>query len=262
MSQEPQAHDRLKAEVVELMRQQTGTEQKDIEIMGKRFIVLPEVFYSPMLQHILEAMAHSPLKIVAEELARRGPTTALDILEIGPGLGHFVVCAASLGPHITVTAVDINPAAVENVTINATLHGVADRVRCAVGDVYTAAVTDGKTFDMIFWDPPFSKGDPSLAASTALERAVWDPDYAGLQQYIARAREFLKPAGRLLLAWNNFFGDGALLEEIATRHGWQLTTYGIAHFPVGPAYLTFLSYELLSQERIPTGSASGAGLRL
>jgi len=72
MSQEPHAHDRLNAELIELMRQQTGTEQKDIEIMGKRFIVFPEVFYSPLLQHILEVMAHSPLKIVAEELARRG----------------------------------------------------------------------------------------------------------------------------------------------------------------------------------------------
>ena len=186
MSQEPQAHDRLNTELVARMRHHTGTEQKDIEIMGKRVIVLPEVFHSALLQHVLEYITYSPLKVVTEELARRGPATALELLEIGPGLGHFAICAASLGPHVTVTAVDVNPAAVENVTRNAALHGVADRVNCALGDVFSATVTAGKTFDIIFWDPPFSKGDPALAAYATLERAVWDPDYAGLQQYISR----------------------------------------------------------------------------
>jgi hypothetical protein len=36
----------------------------------------------------------------------------------------------------------------------------------------------------------------------------------------------------------------------------------MAHFPVGSAYLTFLSYELLAQEKITTCLTSGAGLRL
>jgi methylase of polypeptide subunit release factors len=257
MSSHPTAYDRLNAELVELMRQQAGTGEKEVEVMGRTFIVLPEVFNVATLQNIVEYLAHSPLKIVSDELAMRGPETVLDILEIGPGMGHFAVCAASLGPNIKVTAVDINPAAVENVNRNATRHGVQDRVTCSVGDVYKAPVTAGKTFDIIFWDPPFSRGALSLREHTQLERAVWDPGYEGLIQYLARAREFLKPAGRLLLGWNDFFGDGEFLADIATKNGWYIKTYGEAHFPLGPSYQTFLSYELISQENITTCATCG-----
>lgn len=257
MASDSTAHDRLNAEVVQLMRQQTGPDAKEVEVMGRPLLVLPEVFNVATVQSILEYLAHSPLKIVAEELDTRGPEAALEILEIGPGMGHFVVCAASLSPRVHVTAVDINPAAVENVTRNAARHGVQDRVSCSVGDVYRAPVTVGKTFDIIFWDPPFSRGDLSLREHTQLERAVWDPGYEGLTQYIARAREFLKPAGRLLLNWSHFFGDSAFLAAIATKHGWHLKTYGEAHFPLGPSYQTFLSYELISHEKTTTCATCG-----
>ena len=131
--------------------------------------------------------------------------------------------------------------------MNATRHGVQDRVYCSVGDVYQAPVTVGKTFDIIFWDPPFSRGDVSLRGQTQLERAVWDPGYDGLNQYISQARAFLKPAGRLLMGWNNFFGDGAFLADIASKNDWKIKTYGEAHFPLGPSYQTFLSYELVGR---------------
>lgn len=245
MFHEASPNDRLNAEVLSLMRQQTSSGEREVEVMGKRFVVLPEVFNVTTLQQILEYLAHSPLKIVADELKKRGPEARLDILEIGPGMGHFVVCAAASGPNVYVTAVDINPAAVENVRRNAALHGLANRVQCGVGDVYKSPVVKGKQFDVIYWDPPFSRGDLSLRSQSNLERAVWDPGYSGLTQYIAQAREFLKPGGRLLLSWSNFFGDATKLEEIASKHGWRLETYGIAHFPVGPDYMTFLSYELL-----------------
>lgn len=118
--------------------------------------------------------------------------------------------------------------------------------------MYRAPLTAGKTFDIIFWDPPFSRGDISLREHTQLDRAVWDPGYEGLTQYISRAREFLKPEGRLLLGWNNFFGDGEFLSDIATKNGWYIKTYGEAHFPLGPSYQTFLSYELISHEKTAT----------
>jgi hypothetical protein len=41
---ESAAHDRLNAELVQLMRQQTGTDAKEVEVMGRTFLVLPEVF--------------------------------------------------------------------------------------------------------------------------------------------------------------------------------------------------------------------------
>jgi hypothetical protein len=58
----------------------------------------------------------------------------------------------------------------------------------------------------------------------------------------------MKPGGRLLLTWNDFFGDTNTLKDLAAKHGWRLKLYAMAHFPVGPDYLTFLSYEFVSQE--------------
>ncbi len=108
MQREALAHDHLNAELVEMMRQQTGTQPKEVEVMGKAFVVLPEVFNVATAQNILEYLTHFPLKIVSDELDRRGSQSPLEILEIGPGMGHFVVCAASLSRNIRVTAVDIN----------------------------------------------------------------------------------------------------------------------------------------------------------
>jgi hypothetical protein len=82
MASDSTAHDRLNAELVQLMRQQTGTDAKEVEVMGRPFLVLLEVFNVSTVQSILEYLAHSPLKIVAEELDKRGPEAALNILEI------------------------------------------------------------------------------------------------------------------------------------------------------------------------------------
>jgi hypothetical protein len=44
MASDSTAHDRLNAELVQLMRQQTSTDAKEVEVMGRTFLVLPEVF--------------------------------------------------------------------------------------------------------------------------------------------------------------------------------------------------------------------------
>ncbi len=98
MLSEAPAHDLLNAQLVEIMRQQTGTAKMEVDVMGKTFFVLPEVFNVATAQNILEYLAHCPLKMVSEELDRQGPEASLDVLEIGPGMGHFVVCAAMMGP--------------------------------------------------------------------------------------------------------------------------------------------------------------------
>jgi hypothetical protein len=43
-NESPAPHDRLNAEVVELMRQQLRTGEKEVEVIGRTFIILPEVF--------------------------------------------------------------------------------------------------------------------------------------------------------------------------------------------------------------------------
>jgi hypothetical protein len=51
MASDATAHDRLNAELVQLMRQQTGTEAKEVEIMGRTFLTLPEVFNVSTIGH-------------------------------------------------------------------------------------------------------------------------------------------------------------------------------------------------------------------
>jgi len=219
--------------------------------MGKKLLRLPEVFYHKSIQDLQEFISHSPLKIISEELITRKPTEAFEVLEIGPGIGHFVTSAALSGPNVHVTAVDINPASVENVNRNASLHGVSDRVSCAVGDVFDSPVTVGKKFDVIFWDPPKTyNDDPTLCERTNLDRALYDPEHAGMKQFVARASEFLKQNGRLLISWSNFLGEGTALEGLVSKQGWGLKMYAMAHFPLGPRYITFVSYELIDREKI------------
>jgi hypothetical protein len=101
MSNESPAHDRLNAEVVELIRQQLSAGEQEVEVMGRTFIILPEVFNAATVQAIVEYLTHSPLKIVSEELARRGPETVLDILEIGPGMGTLPSVLPAWDPRLT-----------------------------------------------------------------------------------------------------------------------------------------------------------------
>jgi hypothetical protein len=55
MSHESSKHQQINAQVVSLMREQTGPVEKEVEVMGKKFVVLPEVFNVATLQPILGA---------------------------------------------------------------------------------------------------------------------------------------------------------------------------------------------------------------
>jgi methylase of polypeptide subunit release factors len=219
--------------------------------MGKDFIVHPEVFNVDTIPEILDWLAHQPMSLVANCVNAAGESAAIDVLEIGPGMGHWAVSAAAMDARVHVTAVEINPAALDNVIANAKLHAVEDRLNAGLGDVYKSDVVGDKQFDIIYWDPPFSRGSDALASNSSLERAVWDPAYAGLTQYITDARQHLKPGGRLLMNWSNFFGDGAFLNKLVAENGWSLRQFAEAHYPLGDPtkYVQFLSYELIDESK-------------
>ena len=52
--------------VISLMQQETSSGAKEVEIMGKRFVVHPEVFNAAMLHPILKYVTHAPLKTIAK----------------------------------------------------------------------------------------------------------------------------------------------------------------------------------------------------
>ena len=115
-------------------------------VAGAPFVVLPEVF-NPALFSTSEFL-----------VAHLGPATVPPgrVLDMGTGSGIGAVFAARWAERVI--AVDINPAAVRCVQINALLNGVETKVEARLGDLF-APVKD-EVFDLILFNPPYFSGRP------------------------------------------------------------------------------------------------------
>ena len=109
---------------------------------------------------------------------------------MGTGSGIGAILAASRSSDVV--AVDINPKAVAAAAANANLNQVADRIRFLESDVFESV--DG-TFDVMLFDPPFRW----FKARDLLELSTADENYRALTAFMTQARQYLRPAGRILL---------------------------------------------------------------
>ena len=103
-------------------------------------------------------------QLVELSVARLGATPAR-VADVGSGSGAIAVAPALRAPHADIWAVDLSPEAVELTRANAALHGVADRVRVARGDLLEAIPGD---LDLIVANLPY------LPASSHGERRYAD----------------------------------------------------------------------------------------
>ncbi len=96
--------------------------------------------------------------LLAEALQRSKGTIALDM---GCGCGIQSIAMALRGA--SVTAVDINPEALENTRKNAGCLGLSDRISVKKSNLFTAL--KGKRFDLIAFNPPYlpSEGKQDIA---------------------------------------------------------------------------------------------------
>ena len=76
------------------------------------------------------------------------------IIEIGTGSGIISVMLAILIPNITVTAVDINPKALELAKQNAIKHNVEDKITFLKSNLYEK-IDSELVFDMCISNPPY-----------------------------------------------------------------------------------------------------------
>jgi release factor glutamine methyltransferase len=167
----------------------------ETEFYGLPFTVTPDVLIPrPETEHLVEK---------ALELASQFGASPR-IADIGAGSGAIAVTLAHELPLAKLTAIDLSPAALDVVRMNARRNGVFERIRFLEGDLL-APVAEEK-FEIIASNPPYvpSVDRPSLA----VEVREFEPALAlfagedGLDLYrrlIPAAFAALTPGGSLLL---------------------------------------------------------------
>ncbi|HEX4263112.1 MAG TPA: peptide chain release factor N(5)-glutamine methyltransferase [Verrucomicrobiae bacterium] len=131
-------------------------------------------------------------------------------LDFGTGSGCIAIALAVKCPAAKIVALDLSPDALDVARQNATANHVAEKTEFLQGDGF-AALSKASTFDLIISNPPYI---PTAEIET-LDPEVRDFDPRGAldggtdgldfyRRFAIEAREFLKPAGKIMLE----FGDG------------------------------------------------------
>lgn len=171
-------------------------------VAGRPFLILPEVF-NPALFWTSEFMVRS----LTPGLIPAGSR----VLDMGTGSGIGAVFAAQWAE--SVTAVDVNPAAVRCARINVLLNGVEDRVTVRGGDLFAAV--PGETFDVILFNPPYFRGQPS----SSLDRAFHAEDV--IERFAAQLPASLNPDGYALVLLSSA-GDESRSLALFQQRGYQV----------------------------------------
>ncbi len=148
--------------------------------------------------------------MLADQLAREQLGSGVTVLDVCTGSGLLAITAAMRGA--ASVAVDVSRRAVLAARVNAALNGV--RVQALRGDLF--APVAGRRFDVIVSNPPYlPHPDPELP-SRGPARA-WDAGPRGralLDRICARAGEYLKPGGALLVIHSSVCGEAQTLRAL------------------------------------------------
>lgn len=135
-----------------------------------------------------------------------------DVLEIGCGSGLISLHAALSGAK-HVTAVDINPLAVDNVSVNFGKYGIESGT-CFVSDGFSAVSGD---FDVVVFNAPYHGCKPE----DMLEHACADEDYRSLRAFFRDVGNHLRPDGLVELGFSES-GDLNLLKSLIMLYGFGI----------------------------------------
>ena len=179
-------------------------------VLGAReWDLLPQVF----------APADSPSTVTALELLGLAEDFVVprsgSLLEMGSGTGVIAVSAALAGCE-RVAALDINPAAVRNTAMNAERHGVADRVRSACSDLFSALAEQSpdERFDVVFWSSNYVLAPSEFEYRNIHQQAYVDPGYAAHRRFLDEALHWTAPGGAAMLHFSTR-GDLSTLLRVA-----------------------------------------------
>jgi release factor glutamine methyltransferase len=179
----------------------------DWEFFGLELEITKDVLIPrPETEHLVE---------LAIELAPRGGRC----VEIGSGSGAIAIALAAHRPDLTVTAVEVSPAAAAVARRNVARHAATDQVRLVVGRSWQA-LANSPLFDLLVANPPYvDPAQPDLLApdvrefepAAALFTAPGDPASA-YRELVADGRAHLRSGAWLLLETGLGAHEAALAE--------------------------------------------------
>jgi release factor glutamine methyltransferase len=166
-----------------LNKVESHTVPYEVEVFGKNITVLPHVM-SPKYDwaglYMIDFLPND--------------FTGQDVLEIGPGTG-LVSVFVGLRAANSVTALDINPNAVENTNLNLEKHKIKN-AKALLSDVFSSV--HGQMFDSIIFNLPYHDGEPR----NDLEKGVIDAGYRAMDKFFAEVRFYLKDGGKMYVGFS------------------------------------------------------------
>jgi release factor glutamine methyltransferase len=121
-----------------------------------------------------------------------------DVLDMGAGSGIQCVAAAQKVEVDTVTAVDVNPAALIAAEKRGKAAGTLRKMRFILSDLFQSV--DG-VYDWIIFNPPY------LPSEDAADEASWsDGGRETISRFLAAAPSHLKAGGGILMVYSSLTG--------------------------------------------------------
>jgi release factor glutamine methyltransferase len=182
-------------------------------IDGLPFVVLPEVL-NPV---VFRSGAFLARTVAASPAA--APRQGARAIDMGTGSGVGAVFAARRG--FQVVGVDLNPDAVRCARANVLLNGLEERIEIRQGDLF--GPVSGERFDLVLWNPPFFRGEPTSHFDLAWRATdVMERFAAGLPGALA-------PGGAALVLVSTDGDAEGMVGALATQ-GFALEVAARRHF--------------------------------
>lgn len=161
-------------------------------------------FYYGQIQLEVPGSVYEPREdsLILAKLLEGMQLAGKSVLEVGGGCGLLAIIAAKKGADVT--AVDINPDAVEATKANAESN--AAELTALESDLFSSV--EGE-FDLIVFNPPY----------LPVEEGETDFTYAGgktgrevIGKFIEQAKSYLKPGGTIMMVISSMTGEKEVAE--------------------------------------------------
>lgn len=151
-----------------------------------------------------ELLVETTVRLIREG---RLPSSPPRVLEVGTGSGAIAISImVELGGEVEMTATDISPKAIKIARLNAHLHGLSERIRFVVGDLFAPLNSGTERFHIIISNPPYipsgdlDKLEPEIRLYEPRAALDGGPDgLAVIRHIIEEAPSYLTPKGYLAL---------------------------------------------------------------